>query len=150
MIGKIFVPLDGSELSSSILPFAAGLAKPLSASILLFHAVVPPVLAYPGVGPIGFDARLLHNLQAAAREFLTSVAADLTAQGVETKIIVSIGNAADAIIAAADEQEAGLIAMSTHGRSGLGRLVMGSVADAVVRRTSIPVLLVGPKHDERD
>jgi nucleotide-binding universal stress UspA family protein len=84
-------------------------------------------------------------MEAAAREFLTSAAADVTAQGVDAKVTVAIGNAADAIIAAADEQQAGLIAMSTHGRSGLGRLVMGSVADAVVRRTTVPVLLVGPR-----
>jgi len=144
MIKKILVPLDGSELSASALSFVVDLAKPLKASITLFHAVVPPVLTYPGAEAIGFDARVLEEMEAGARNFLTSAAGDLTAKGVPTDVVVTVGNATDGIVDAADSGGVDLIVMSTHGRSGIGRLVLGSVADAVVRRAPHPVLLVRP------
>lgn len=147
-IRRIFVPLDGSELSSSVLPFVVDLAKPLNASVVAFHAVVPPVVAYPGAEPMGFDTRLLDDMAEGARTFLASVAGDLAAQGIDAKPVVVTGNAVDAIIALADEEGADLIAMSTHGRSGLGRLIMGSVADAVVRRSHRPVLLMRPAESK--
>jgi universal stress protein A len=63
---------------------------------------------------------------------------------------VAIGNATDGIVWAAEREGADLIVMSTHGRSGLGRIVLGSVADAVVRRTSLPVIVVRPAMNGED
>jgi len=150
VIAKILVPLDGSGLSASVLPFVLDLAKPLKASIVLFHAVVPPVLTYPGAEAIGLDARVLEEMESGARNFLTSAAGDLVAKGVPTDILVTVGNATDGIVDAADSEGVDLIVMSTHGRSGIGRLVLGSVADAVVRRTTLPVLLVRPSTNKED
>jgi len=148
---KILVPLDGSELSASVLPFAADLAKSLGASIVLFHAVFEPVMTYPGAEAV-FDPGVFKGMEAGAHEFLASTASDLAAKGVKSDPVVVIGNATDGIVWAAERASAGLIAMSTHGRSGIGRAVLGSVADAVVRRTSLPVIVVRPtisREDER-
>jgi nucleotide-binding universal stress UspA family protein len=140
---KILVPLDGSELSASVLPFAADLAKSLGASIVLFHAVFEPVMTYPGAEAV-FDPGVLKEIEAGAHEYLASAASGLTAKGVKANSVSAIGNATDGIVWAAEREAAGLIVMSTHGRSGLGRIVMGSVADAVVRRTTLPVIVVRP------
>jgi len=140
---KLLVPLDGSELSGSALPFAGHLAKSLGASIVLFHAIFEPVMTYPGAEAV-FDAGALTEMESGAHEYLASAARDLTAKGVKADPAVAIGNATDGIVWAAEREGAGLIVMSTHGRSGIGRIVLGSVADAVVRRTSLPVVLVRP------
>lgn len=143
---KILVPLDGSELSASVLPFAADLAKPLGASIVLFHTVVEPFLAYSGTAAVGVDAGVLKEMESGARDYLASAASDLAAKGVKVDSAVAVGNATDGIVWAAEREGAGVIVMSTHGRSGIGRIVLGSIADAVVRRTSLPVVLVRPPH----
>jgi nucleotide-binding universal stress UspA family protein len=86
-------------------------------------------------------------MEAGAHEYLAAVARDLDAKGVKTNREVAIGNSTDGIVWAAEREGAELIVMSTHGRSGIGRIVLGSVADAVVRRTSLPVILVRPTMD---
>ena len=140
---KLLVPLDGSDLSASVLPFAGDLAKRLEASVVLFHAVYEPVMNYPGAEAV-FDTPVLEGMEAGAREFLASAGNGLTEQGVKAEVVAAIGNATDAIVWAAEREGADLIVMSTHGRSGIGRIVLGSVADGVVRRTSLPVILVRP------
>lgn len=140
---KILVPLDGSELSSSVLPFAAALAKSLGASVVLYQSVFEPVMTYPGAEVV-FDDTVLREMEAIARKGLTLAADDLSAQGVTADVVATFGNAIDGIVWTAEREGADLIVMSTHGRSGVGRLVMGSVADAVVRRTALPVILVRP------
>jgi len=147
-LAKILVPLDGSQLSASVLPFAGDLAKPLGATIVLFHSVVEPVLTYPGAEAIGFDTHVLEEKESGAQNFLSAAANDLAAGGVKAATIATIGNATDGIVWAAEREGAGLIVMSTHGRSGIGRVVLGSVADAVVRRTSLPVIIVRPTTDK--
>ena len=147
-LARVLVPHDGSELSASALPFAVDLAKPLGASIVLFHSVVEPILAYPAAETMAPDPRVFEELKSRARDFLTSAANDLADEGVKADTVVSVGNATDGIVWAADRENAGLIVMSTHGRSGVGRWVMGSVTDAVVRRTSLPVVIVRPSTGE--
>jgi len=77
-----------------------------------------------------------------AEEYLAPIAIDLRNKGVRVESRVRRGNPADAIVAAARESGADLIAMSTHGRGGLGRLVFGSVAQAVLRQVDMPVFLM--------
>jgi nucleotide-binding universal stress UspA family protein len=144
---KILVPLDGSELAASVLPFAADLVRSLEASVVLFHAVVEPVMTYPGTEAI-FDATARLGMETGARKFLTSAASDLAAQGLKADILTNFGHATDGIVWAAERGSADAIVMSTHGRSGLGRMVLGSVADSVVRRTSLPVIVVRPQINE--
>jgi nucleotide-binding universal stress UspA family protein len=143
-LAKILVPLDGSELSASGLAFAADLAKSLRASIVLFHAMIEPFLAYSGTATIDVDDGVLKEMESGAREYLAATASDLAAKGVKADLVVATGNATDGIVWAAERENAGLIVMSTHGRSGVGRAVVGSVSDAVVRRSSLPVIIVRP------
>jgi len=149
-IRKILVPLDGSELSQSVLPFAETLVKALGASVVLFHAAAPPVLAYPGAEMISMDQPVWDTIEEEARKFVREATARLAAKGIQATGIACVGQAIDGILAAAADESVGLIVMSTHGRSGVGRLVMGSVADAVVRRASVPVLVVPPQEIRKE
>jgi nucleotide-binding universal stress UspA family protein len=142
-LNNFLVSLDGSEMAASVLPFTADLARSLGASITLFHAVIEPVMTYAGAGA-AFDPEALKGMEAGAHEYLATLARDLEGKGLKTDRSVAIGNATDGIVWAAERGGADLILMSTHGRSGVGRMVLGSVADAVVRRTSLPVILVRP------
>ncbi|MCC6625980.1 MAG: universal stress protein [Chloroflexi bacterium] len=130
MIQTILVPLDGSPLAESILPAVQRIAHLSGAALRLVHVAEPP-----------------HGQPAAAaaheqeiRQYLDAVAQRLTAAGLSVTIEVLAGDPAESIIQAGQGVE--LIAMGTHGRSGIGRWVYGSVADKVLRGASAPVLLV--------
>lgn len=146
-IKKVLVPLDGSSLAESVLPFVEDVARAFSASIVLFHAIVP-LTAYPGfetVAPMAVGD-VLQELQKQADQFLSRLADEIKARGLVVETAASIDLAVDGILQAAKTTGAGLVALGTHGRSGLGRAVMGSVADAVVRRADLPCLLMHPKE----
>ncbi|MBI1885660.1 MAG: universal stress protein [Chloroflexi bacterium] len=148
-IEKILVPLDGSQLSLAVLPFIKETAKALGASLVLFHAVAP-VGTFPGVemgaASVG---HLLQGLEDQAQQFLREAVKEVKEYGVDASYAVVIGFPVDSVIRAAEDTGADLIALSTHGRSGLGRAVMGSVADGVVRRISLPCLIVRPPEVEK-
>ena len=84
-------------------------------------------------------------MQNAAAAMLAAAAKELEAEGFRCETAVSLAPAADGILAAAEDSGAGLIAIGTHGRSGLSRTVLGSVANAVLRRSALPCLLVHPR-----
>lgn len=147
-IGRILVPLDGSPLSESVLPVVEGMARAFGSTLVLFHAVTP-IAAYPGLEtaqiPVG---DVLEGLQAQAERFLGGVSQRLESSGFRVERMVSIGFAVDEIVGAARDARADLIALATHGRSGLGRWIMGSVASAVVRRADLPCLVIRPEEVE--
>lgn len=142
---KLLVPLDGSETAAGVLPFVEEVAKLFGAGLVLYHAV-PPVSAYPGFETVNpqLDGHVLEEMEKQAKELLSRAAHDLEARGARVTVAVSIDLAVDGILNAAKETGADLIAIGTHGRSGLGRMVMGSVANAVLRRSPLPCLLVHP------
>lgn len=142
---KVLVPLDGSEVAASVLPFVEEVARLYGASLVLYHAVAP-ISAYPGFETVNpqIDGKVLQEMQDQARELLSSNARDIEARGIHATVAVSIDLAVDGIIRAANETGCDLIAIGTHGRSGLGRVVLGSVANAVMRRSTLPCLLVHP------
>lgn len=146
-IRRILVPLDGSPLAESVLPFVVDLARIFKASLTLFHAVTP-VAAYPGLETAQVRmGDVLDALQSQAEQFLTQVARRLEGQGIgRVDRLVSVGFTVDQIVGAASQAQADLIALATHGRSGLGRWIMGSVANAVVCRTNLPCLVIRPKE----
>jgi nucleotide-binding universal stress UspA family protein len=134
-LDRILVPLDGSVLAESALGEAAELAGGDSTTLVLLRAAEAPTL--PGV-----DATAVQVVRE-AEEYLGAVAARLTAQGLpRVESCVWYGSAAAAIVAAASLRKADLIVMSSHGRSGLGRFILGSVAESVLRGTTTPILLV--------
>ena len=136
---RILVPLDGSERSAAIVALVAPLRQRLRATVELlqvleggppaFHPDVPITLA--DMGPA----------RAAAREYLKRVAARLTADGPPVDWTVLEGPAATVIARRTVDSGADLVAMTTHGRSGVARLLVGSVAEQVLRTADVPVLL---------
>ena len=149
-IDRVLVPLDGSPLSLSVLPFVEEVAATLGASLVLYNGV-PPLDVYPGAETTAARiGTVIDDLMEQGRAFLGQVAREVKERGkVEARSVVTIGFAVDEIVRVAEEVHAGLIAMATHGRSGVDRWVMGSVADGVVRRSSLPCLLVRPTEAGR-
>jgi len=140
-LGKILVPLDGSELSEAVLPVVERLAGPFDLAIELVRAIepIPSFAALEMSGRVPEDVGRLGREEAQA--YLAKVAVPLEAKGCRVKSAVVLGPAVDAILRTAQEGRAGLVAMSTHGRSGIGRLLLGSVAERVLRAAPTPVLL---------
>jgi nucleotide-binding universal stress UspA family protein len=133
---KILVPLDGSALAESALATAAEFATG-GATIMLLRAVEAHTL--PGLDPSAAQIEVVQE----AEDYLAAVKARLGERGVaRVETSVWYGPAAFAIVEAARLRKIDLIVMSTHGRSGLGRLIVGSVAESVLRGTAVPILLL--------
>jgi nucleotide-binding universal stress UspA family protein len=135
MLKKILVPLDGSELAERALKYAAALAEPTRAQLLLMRAVFSHTLA--GVDP---RERQLGAIQD-AEAYLEQVATKLRERGLACETVVRYGHAAECVAESARTRQADLIVMATHGRTGPGRWVFGSVAEAVVAASPVPVLV---------
>ena len=134
---RILVPLDGSLLAEGAIQTAAGLARESGAALVLLRAAEAHTL--PGADPTDAQVAVVRE----AEEYLTAVAARLGEEGVKgVETSVWYGPPATAIIEAARLQKVDLIVMTTHGRSGLGRLILGSVAESVLRGTTTPILLL--------
>jgi nucleotide-binding universal stress UspA family protein len=139
MYRRVLVPLDGSRLAEGILPFVLQIAGPLDLEVVLVRVVEPimtQTLEGTGHAPVDDVAARLRD----ARQYLAPVAEDLRSRGVRVTTDARHGEPLAVLLAAARDSRADLIAMTTHGRSGLGRLLFGSIAEAVLRRAQIPVL----------
>ncbi len=138
MATRILIPLDGSELAEQALPHARCLADAFQAGLVLVRVIeVTPYMGEPHYTMVAH-----FEVQEMAREYLERIATELGDAGYRVDCQVLSGSAAETILACAREQRADLIVMSTHGRSGIGRWVFGSVADKVLRGAHVPVLLV--------
>jgi nucleotide-binding universal stress UspA family protein len=138
---RVLVTLDGSPVAETILPFITQIAGPLDVEVVLLRVVVP----VPPQVVEGSRHVVIENVEgrlAEAREYLAPLATQLAARGVRARTEVRRGDPVLEIAAVAAEVGADLIAMTTHGRSGLGRALFGSVAEAVLRRVEIPVFLM--------
>jgi nucleotide-binding universal stress UspA family protein len=144
MSGHILVPLDGSRLAAAVVPYAFTLARASDARVSLLAVVAssPERAEEPSAAQEG-DGR--HVTEDTA--YLDSVAAPMRAHGLTVTTVVRHGNAANEILTASEDEGCSLIVMSTHGRTGLERLRMGSVAQHVLRHAIIPTLVVRPVSD---
>ena len=143
---SILVPLDGSELAESVLPMVGGLAKQLNLQVILFRAYNIPYSSYAGGGDdyyaIDFN-ELIPAVRDEAQNYLEKKTAELKKLGVEkVSSVANEGFSADQIIKMGRETANTLIAMCSHGRSGVKRWVLGSVTETVVRHSGDPVLVV--------
>jgi nucleotide-binding universal stress UspA family protein len=148
---RILLPLDGSPIGEAAVPPAAELAEGLRLGLRLVQVVVPPPLV--GVVPAAFPPDLDDEVELRRREaedYLEDVATGLRERGlsVETAAII-YGSVADALLELARGDDVALTAVSTHGRGGLQRLLLGSVADKLVRSAERPVLVVRPVGSAR-
>ena len=145
MLKSIIVPLDGSELAEAVLPIVADMARKLDLEIELFRTYHVPYNVYSGdesLYAVNYE-ELLAGLRDEAGEYLEKKAADLKRLGVaKVQCVTKEGLAADEIISLGRKTPDNLIAMSSHGRSGVRRWMLGSVTEMVVRHSSDPVLVI--------
>ena len=150
MYEKIVVPLDGSKVGEAALPYVEDLVSKLSSEVkvevILLQVLAPEVVhrvAGEATVPLHYTEKEMEQSTAKAMAYLNNIGGNLRSKGhtVVTKVVV--GDASEQIVKVAEETNANLIAMSTHGRSGLSRWAFGSVTDKVLRREGrIPVAMV--------
>ncbi len=154
MYSQILVPLDGSKLAEKALPHAEGLAKTSKATIHLLrvftrHPEGPDPTSGSGLETaesvqhnIEIARRLEDSLISQAEEYLEHITIRLKNDGLSVESDITEGHADDRIVNYAKNHGIDLIVMSTHGRGGLRRLLLGSVTDRVIRAGEVPVLVV--------
>ncbi|HUP46927.1 MAG TPA: universal stress protein [Thermoanaerobaculia bacterium] len=141
-VKRILAATDFSDLASAAVRHAAGLARDSGAELIILYAdpFEPPAEFMSS--QVDTIARDLERSQERALEELRRYAAEHVGDTVKWRAVVAVGTPAAAIVKAAEEEGVDLIAMGTHGRSGLQRLILGSVAERVMREAPVPVLTV--------
>jgi nucleotide-binding universal stress UspA family protein len=142
---RILVPVDLSDGSQALIDYAIQLAKPFNAVIEVIHAWEPPQYVAPDllVAAPGWNSQSLEQVAVdAATKELNALVDKASAGGVPLKHRVVVGEAASTVLRLAEEGKHDLIIMGTHGRRGLPRLLLGSVAQKLVARAHCPVLTV--------
>jgi nucleotide-binding universal stress UspA family protein len=140
---RILVPLDGSPLAENILDPIGRLASQLSAEIVLLRVVERHPLGVYGVSPHPAQSLLAADL-ADARGYLADILDRIRRVGMSVTARTVVGVPSTTIATVAQEEGVDVIAMATHGRGGLRRLAVGSVADSTLQETTVPLLLVRP------
>ena len=135
-LGRILVPLDGSDCAEMILPKVEKLATELKASIALLR--VAYAHTFPGADPTDAEVKVVRE----AEEYLRGVENRLKAKGFKVDSHVRYGSDAEEILDHAAQKDIDLIAMTTHGRSGVKRFLLGSVAEKILRHSPKPIFLV--------
>ncbi len=166
---RVLIPLDGSGFSRRIIPYVRQFFYPMHDDLILFRVASEPAAAHISVPrPIVTDGlfargqpypvrsqtehalypsyvhQIWDNLQSALADELREYADGLRNDGYRVEVVIRTGDPAEEIIDFVSHGDIDLVAMATHGRTGLSRLIMGSVATEVLRRVTIPVLLIRP------
>lgn len=136
----ILVPIDLDDLAGVVLDYAVTLAERIDAQLHVIHAVPPPLLG--AEIPSALAQATVDELAANARKRLEPVIAPYREAGDIVSVSVEIGDVIGVVLATADKVHADLIVTGTHGRRGVSRLVLGSVAEQIARRAPCPVALV--------
>ena len=140
----ILVPVDFSETSERALDYAIGLSGKLGASIYLLHVIGVPALGVPELG-VAMTSTVIDSLVRDSQNALDKLLASRREQAKFGDPLLRTGDPRDTILHAAEEVKADLIVMGTHGRRGISRALIGSVAEAVVRMSPVPVLTIRGK-----
>jgi len=141
ILKKALVTLDGSKESEAVIPYIEELASKLKAEVILLQVLTPEYQIYYNIRQL----EQLESLRASAKDYIEKMEAQLKQKGITVRSEVreaGMGTAAEEIIKLADEIQADVVAMSTHGRSGVSRWAFGSVADKVLHAGNTPLLLV--------
>lgn len=145
MYKKIMVPLDGSQLAECVLPHVKAFIEGCQVKHFVFVRVVEPEAAfYSGDYPISPEVMKKRETagEKIARDYLDQVVSRFEHEGAELYSEVLLGNVANSLADYSENNDFDLILIATHGRSGVSRWVRGSIADKVLRSSSIPVLMV--------
>jgi nucleotide-binding universal stress UspA family protein len=147
MYNRVLVPVDGSDVAAAVLPFILGIAGPLDFEVVLLRVIQP-------LSPVAIEAAQYAAVEdeevrrAEMESYLRGLAATLESRGVRVKTGIRRGDPVSEILAAARDERADLIAMTTHGRTGPARVLLGSIAESVLRHADVPVFLL--RHTEKD
>jgi nucleotide-binding universal stress UspA family protein len=142
---NILVATDFSEHADHALDYAAELAARLDATLHLVHAIAVSPMGVPEVG-VAYSAMMIETFTKNAQAALEARAARYRGRVSLAPVTLEIGDARDVIDRAAEQIGADLIVMGTHGRRGIRRVLLGSVAEAVVRSAPCPVLTIRSKR----
>jgi universal stress protein A len=143
-IRHILAPTDFSDYSKKAISDAFELARTFGAKLSLLHVIEPPPYPIEGFAPSAVGADLLGDLEQQASTELAQVLPDAQEAMVEVTRAVAIGSPSQKIVETAEAEHVDLIVMATHGRTGLSHLLIGSVAERVVRTAPCPVLTIRP------
>lgn len=143
MYKKILVPLDGSELAEAVLPHAEALAKSENAELVILRVPNIPAGEYIALDPV-VASTIRKDIREEASKYVNEKVDLLKKDHIKATGLTKEGSVPDTILEVAEETQADMIAMSTHGRTGVKRWLMGSVADKIVHHTHIPVMLIHP------
>ncbi|HEV2883559.1 MAG TPA: universal stress protein [Pyrinomonadaceae bacterium] len=149
-IRSILLPTDFSECGNYALSYAASLARTFGASIVCVHVIEPmvPTVGYSGMTEPLPIADITDQLEHSAERELPKFAEGEECAGLEVEEVIVHGEAASEIVRVAKDRNIDLIVVSSHGRTGLGRILFGSTAEAVVRHAPCPVLVVKPSLEK--
>jgi len=142
MYHKILVPLDGSKRAENILCHVEKLAICYSAEVIFFQVVTPPKMLEYGTPKPELYQRELDDRLRKAKKYLEGHKGTFREKKIGSKAVVVFGSVVKEILYAAEREEADLIAICSHGRSGLSRLYYGSVASGVLNRADRPLLII--------
>jgi nucleotide-binding universal stress UspA family protein len=143
MYKTILVPLDGSKRAELILTHAESLAAAFGAKLVLLQVVEPSVSIVTPYDMVPYyDPKEAERLIDEAKAYLAGKEGELRAAGIDVKSLVESGPVVGGILEVAEREKADLIAMASHGRTGLGRVFYGSVAAGVLHKADRPLLLV--------
>lgn len=152
MLARILVPLDGSHRAERAIPVAARVARSTGGTVLLVRVVTSPAVYGPAFvpPPLGIQAADERRFEVAA--YLTQVAGLPVLSGITTQTVALPGQPADTLLRAVDTLNADIVIMTSHGRTGLKRWALGSVAQHLVRHANVPILVLresGPSPIKR-
>jgi len=148
-IKSVLCPIDFSDSSEHALTYAIALAQSYDATLKLLHVVQPPLMSVPGDPMVPeFSSEVMEDIAAASRRRLDEIATKTREQVANVETEIATGSPFVEIITVAKDQDVDLIVIGTHGRTGLAHVMIGSVAEKVVRKAPCPVLTV--KHPEHE
>ena len=154
MFEKILVCLDGSNLAEQILPYATEQAVRFNSKLTLLQVITMPPSAYMGAegiyaGMADIMEEDIQRQEAEVKAYLDGIARPLQERGIALEcVILRPSPAGDAIVNYARHNAIDLICIATHGHGGLGRIIFGSVADHVLRKSGLPILVIKPRERE--
>ena len=148
MYKSILVPLDGSKRAQRILPHVEKLAQRFEAEVI-FIRVVEPLVRTSGTHGSNTEMyiNMVDELYKEAKAYLTALKGEFREKGISVKTIVRRGTVVNNIISVSESEDVDLIAMASHGRTGLGRVFYGSVAAGVLHQVDRPLLLIRARSD---
>jgi nucleotide-binding universal stress UspA family protein len=149
MYDTILVPLDGSKRAEAILPHVEALVQHIGAKVIFLQVLDPvPIIVGPDRAYVGLHQQVLEQQQQQAEAYLAALEGVFREKGIEARTRIAYGPVVEEISAIAEEEGADLIAIASHGRTGLSRVFYGSVAAGVLHRADRPLLVIRSLGDE--